>query len=81
MIDEYTGKTLVSPLDEMYVSPPVVIEEHSETENKVAWLLSFGGSNPDPDMCIELTETQCWWLHKMIMKIDPNLFARTKAKL
>lgn len=62
------------------ISPPVVIEEQAAYENRTAWLLSFGGSNPTPDMCIELTEKQCWWLHEMIMRIDPNLFERAKEK-
>lgn len=78
MIDEYTGKTLQSPLDETYVSPPIVIEDQSSHPARIAWLLSFGGSNPTADMCIELTESQCWWLYEMIMRIDPNLFLRAK---
>lgn len=65
----------------MYVSPPVIIEDHSADKKEVAWLLSFGGSNPEENVCMEFTKTQCCWLHEMIMRIDPNLFARTREML
>lgn len=60
----------------MNVSPPIVIEDR--TSKRTAWLLSFGGNNPEPSDCIELTEDQCWWIRDKIMKIDPNLFERAK---
>lgn len=60
------------------IFPPVVIESHEE--NGVTWLLSFGGSNPEPGYYIELTEAQCWFIEGMIMKIDPNLLERAKEK-
>ena len=60
----------------MNVNPPVVIEV--PTKNKTIWLLSFGGSNPQEDECIELTEAQCFRLERMIMSIDPSLFERAR---
>jgi hypothetical protein len=65
-------------IDTNKVSPPLVIEDHAAYEDRIAWLLSFGGSNPAPDMCIELTKDQCWWLHDIIMKIDPSFLQRAK---
>ena len=60
----------------MNASPPVVIEVPSK--DRTTWLLSFGGSNPQEDECIELTEAQCFWLERMIMSIDPSLFEHAR---
>ncbi len=57
-------------------SPPVVIEV--PTKNGTIWLLSFDGSNPQENECIELTEAQCFWLEQKIMNIDPSLFERAR---
>lgn len=57
-------------------SPPIVIEV--PTGDHTVWLLSFSGSNPTEEECIELTEAQCFWLEKQIMNIDPNLFERAR---
>ena len=78
MIDEHTGKTIVSPLDLPLVAPPMVIEDQVAYPDRVAWILSFGGSNPTEEISIELPESLCWWLRDMIMRIDPNLFLRAK---
>ena len=59
-------------------NPPVVIEEHHE--DGIKWMLSFGGSNPEPDDCIELTKEQCFWLENQVMSIDPNLLEHARAK-
>ena len=60
----------------MITNPPVVVEV--PTEARTLWFLSFGGSNPEEDECIELTEAQCFWLENKIMNIDPNLLERAK---
>jgi len=60
----------------MTTSPPIVVE--MPTDAGTIWLLSFGGSNPEDDECIELTETKCFWLENQIMSIDPNLWERAK---
>ena len=60
----------------MNASPPVVIEV--PTKERTLWLLSFGGSNPQEDECIELTEAQCFWLEQKIMNICPSLLAHAK---
>jgi hypothetical protein len=57
-------------------NPPIVIEVRSE--EGTTWLLSFGGSNPQKEECIELPKDQCFWLEKQIMNIPPNLLARTR---
>lgn len=62
----------------MHTNPPVVIEVPM-TNGSTKWLLSFGGSNPTEDECIELPEDQCFWLEKQIMNIDPNLWERARA--
>jgi hypothetical protein len=60
----------------MNANPPVVIEEH--TKDRTIWLLSFGGSNPKENECIELSEAQCFWLEQQIMSIDPSLLERAR---
>ncbi len=60
----------------MKVSPPVVIEVPAK--DRTIWLLSFGGSNPQEDECIELTKAQCFWLEQQIMSIDPSLLERAR---
>ena len=60
----------------MIINPPVVIEV--PIEDRTIWLLSFGGSNPEEDECIELTKTQCFWMEDKIMSIDPSLFERAR---
>lgn len=60
----------------MNTSPPVVVEV--PMEERTVWLLSFGGSNPQEDECIELTMDQCFWLEGKIMSIDPSLFERAR---
>lgn len=49
---------------------PIVIELH--TDAGVKWLLSFGGSNPTDDECIELSKEQCFWLSDKIKSIAPS---------
>jgi len=58
------------------VSPPILVEVH--LKDRVAWLLSFGGPNPEPEDSIELSYEQASWLYDKIMNIDPNLYARAK---
>ena len=54
---------------------PIVIED--VLEDKIEWLLSFSGSNPEKDDCINLTKDQCFWLKDKIMNIDPNLLRQS----
>ena len=60
----------------MITNPPIVVEVPNK--DKTLWLLSFGGSNPNENECIELTEAQCFWLERQIMSIDPSLFNRAR---
>jgi len=57
-------------------NPPVVIEDHNA--DRVKWFLSFGGSNPTPDECIELSKDQCFWIESKVMNICPSLLAHAK---
>lgn len=71
ILDKTIGKTVVSSLVSISdsTSPPMVIKDYGP--DKVTWLLSFAGPNPEADERIELPEKQCWWLYEKIMKIDP----------